>query len=82
MMSYAGKLNIIAAQFAELLFINIAGWTFINCCDDYQKHFGTSLELSELRVNSIEELINKPNLKPVVMVRSCKPYSASNCTVT
>ena len=69
MLSYAGKLNILAARFAELLFMHANRWIYINCFDSYQKHFGTSLELSELRVDSIEELINKPNLRPIVMVR-------------
>lgn len=67
-MSYAGKLNVLAARFAELLFTHAAGWIYLDCFDTYQKHFGTSLELSELKVDSIEELINKPNLRPVVMV--------------
>ena len=41
----------------------------MDCFDAYQRHFGTSLELSELRVESIEELMNKPNLKTIIMVR-------------
>ena len=69
LLSYAGNLNILAARFAELLFVRADNWTYINCFDAYQQHFGTSLELSELRVDSIEELINKPNLKPIVTVR-------------
>lgn len=69
MLTYAGKLNVLASQFAELLFTLRADWTYIDCFSTYQKHFGTSLELSEFRVESVEELINKPNLKPVVMVR-------------
>ena len=71
-MSYAGRLNIVAAQFAELLFTHAthSGWMFIDCSDDYQKHFGTLLELSKLKVDSIEDLINKPNFRPMIMVRS------------
>ena len=68
MLSYTGKLNILAARFAELLFTHADSWTFIDCFDTYEKHFGTSLELNELRVDSIEELLNKPNFRPVIMV--------------
>lgn len=67
MLSYAGKLNVVAAQFAEMLFVHAANWTYIDCFDTYQRHFGISLELSELKVDSIEELINKPTLRPVIM---------------
>ena len=67
-LSYAGKLNVLSTRFAELLFTHAAGWIYIDCFDVYQKYFGTSLELGELRVDSIEELINKPNLRPVVTV--------------
>jgi len=69
LLSYTGKLNILAAQFAELLFTHADRWTFIDCFDAYEKHFGTPLELNELRVDSIEDLLNKPNLRPVVMVK-------------
>ena len=69
LLSYGGHLNILAARLTELLFVRADRWTYIDCFDVYQQHFGMSLELSELRVESIEELINKPNLRPVVTVR-------------
>lgn len=63
-------MNVLAARFAELLFIHAASWTYIDCFDTYQRHFGTPLELSELLVESVEDLINKPSLRPIVTVRS------------
>ena len=68
MLTYGGRLNLMAARFSELLFIHADRWIYVDCFDVYQKHFGIPLELNELKVEGVEELLYKPNLRSVMMV--------------
>jgi len=70
-LTYAGKLNVLASQMAEMLFMYRDQWVLIDCMDTYQRHFGVTLELARLGLSSIEELLNKPTFKMIVVVRLC-----------
>jgi len=67
-LTYAGKLNILASQMAEMLFTYRGQWVLIDCVDTYERYFGTTLELGRLKLCSIEELLNKPTFKMIVVV--------------